>query len=123
MRAFAAIRESQYSGHPSSRPARTAPSPRSGARTRSDWHVGEVVDKRKVRGLNSYSPEIARKRASSAGVHDEAWRYPFELQRDSMVLFLGGDFISGYLHEELAQTNAMAPVEETRYAGASDRRT
>lgn len=84
----------------------------------SDWHVGEVVDKRKVRGLNSYSPEIARKRARQCAESTmKLWRYiRSSYNVDSMVLFLGGDFISGYLHEELAQTNAMAPVEETRYA-------
>lgn len=84
----------------------------------SDWHVAEVVDRSKVRGLNAYSPEIARQRSvKCAQSTRKLWRHISQSYKcDSMLLFLGGDFITGYLHEELAHTNAMAPVEETRFA-------
>lgn len=84
----------------------------------SDWHVAEVVDKKKVRGLNSYSPEIARDRSRKCAASTlKLWRYiRSSYSVDTMILFLGGDFISGYLHPELEQTNAMAPVEESRFA-------
>lgn len=84
----------------------------------SDWHVGEVVDKSKTGGRNAYSPEIARARSIKCTESTrKLWGYiKKSYDVDSMVLFLGGDFISGYLHPELAQTNAMPPVEETRYA-------
>lgn len=84
----------------------------------SDWHVAEKVDKSKVSGKNSYSPEIARIRSRKCA---ESTRRLFKHVRngykvDTLVLLLGGDFITGYLHEELAQTNAMPPVEETSFA-------
>ena len=84
----------------------------------SDWHVAEKIDKAKVRGLNSYSPAICRKRA----VH--CMESVIRLQRhtvksydaSAMVLWLGGDFVTGYLHPELEQTNFMGPVEESLFA-------
>jgi hypothetical protein len=84
----------------------------------SDWHVAEVVDPTKVNRLNAYNPEIARERAHKcANSTVRLWRHIRKSYSvDSMVLFLGGDFITGYLHDELTQTNAMAPVEETRFA-------
>lgn len=84
----------------------------------SDWHVAEVVDKSKIHGKNAYSPEIARKRSRTCAESTvRLWRHTrASYAVDTMVLFLGGDFISGYLHEELAQTNAMAPIQEARFA-------
>lgn len=84
----------------------------------SDWHVAEVVKSAKVRGLNKYTPEIAAHRAQTCA---ESTRRIFRhLHKsyaiDTMVLILGGDFITGYLHPELAQTNAMGPIEEGIYA-------
>jgi hypothetical protein len=86
--------------------------------TWSDWHVAEKVDKRLVDGRNAYSPEIAEKRAaacvaSTIRIHRhlaKSYAVP------EMVLYLGGDFITGYLHPELEQTNAMGPVEEAHFA-------
>jgi len=84
----------------------------------SDWHVAERVDKRLIGGRNAYTPEIAEKRAaacvaSTIRIHRHlAKSYAVA----EMVLFLGGDFITGYLHPELEQTNAMGPVEEAHFA-------
>ena len=84
----------------------------------SDWHVAEKVNSRIVNGRNSYSPEIAKRRAQSCV--EGTLRIQRHLAKSyhcpEMVLFLGGDFITGYLHPELEQTNAMGPVEEARYA-------
>lgn len=84
----------------------------------SDWHVAEVVEKSKVRGLNAFSPEIAARRAAQCAASTLAiWRHLAKsYSMDTLVLFLGGDFGSGWIHEELAQTNEMGPVEEARYA-------
>lgn len=84
----------------------------------SDWHVAEVVSPRMVSRRNAYNPAIARKRAarcveSTVKIHRHLAR---SYAVDSMVLFLGGDFITGYLHPELEQTNAMGPVEEAYLA-------
>lgn len=84
----------------------------------SDWHVAEIVDRKKVHGLNRYTPEIAAERArratcSMVKVHRH-WRESYNV--DKVLLFLGGDFITGWIHEELAQTNAMPPMQEARFA-------
>lgn len=84
----------------------------------SDWHVAEMVNPSMVQGRNSYSPEIAKKRAGNCSASTVGlWRYIRKSYHiDRLILFLGGDFISGYLHPELEQTNAMGPVEEARFA-------
>lgn len=84
----------------------------------SDWHVGEIVKRAQVSGLNEYNPEIARVRAARffEGV---AWlileqRRMFTIQ--DLDLDLLGDFISGHIHAELVLSNAMTPIEETMFA-------
>jgi hypothetical protein len=84
----------------------------------SDWHVAEVVEKSKTNGRNAFNPEICRKRVSTLVENTLAL---IDLHRqhvriDEMVLVLGGDFITGYLHEELAQTNAMGVTQEVNFA-------
>ena len=84
----------------------------------SDWHVGENVLKKKTNGLNAYSPVIAKHRA------EECTKNAITLLQQnlqvaditSIVVWLGGDFITGYLHQELSETNAMGPVQEAYYA-------
>lgn len=84
----------------------------------SDWHVAEKIEARKVNGLNRFSPEIATKRAHHCAYSTRAlYRHVRKSYGvDSMVLVLGGDFITGYLHEELVATNYMGPVEEGIFA-------
>lgn len=87
----------------------------------SDWHVDEPVHPRTVNGLNTYSPKIAEQSAANffQGV---AWamrhhgRGPEAYEIDDLVLWLGGDFISGYIHPELMENNAMSPVKAVRFA-------
>lgn len=84
----------------------------------SDWHVAEVVEKSKTNGRNAFNPEICRQRVSTLVENTIAL---IDLNRkhvriDEMVLVLGGDFITGYLHEELAQTNAMGVTQEVNFA-------
>jgi hypothetical protein len=84
----------------------------------SDWHVAEIVTSRKTNGRNRYNPDIARTR--SRKLCDNTLRLLNNARQnvaiDEAVLVLGGDFITGYLHEELAQTNAMGPMEESYFA-------
>lgn len=84
----------------------------------SDWHVAERVYKAKTNGLNAYNPEIAKARVKQL---TENTLKLLDLNRrnvaiDEMLLVLGGDFITGYLHEELAQTNCMGVTEECYFA-------
>jgi len=85
----------------------------------SDWHVGETVRPEQVNGLNEYSPAIAKKRAEA--VTQNALRLIEDARGmatvDTLVIGLLGDFITGWIHDELSQTNAMPPIEETLFVG------
>ena len=84
----------------------------------SDWHVEEVVKPTTVQMRNKYNPDIATARA------DTFWRKIVLLTArnrsdtrvDNLVLILGGDFISGSIHEELLENNAMPPMEAILFA-------
>lgn len=84
----------------------------------SDWHVAEVVDKTKTNGLNAYNPDVCQRRVKKL---TENTLRMLEVLRahvsvDECVFQLGGDFITGYIHPELAETNAMGPTEESYFA-------
>lgn len=73
----------------------------------SDWHGGEVVVPSQINYVNEYNVSIMRQRAVTlidSAVHllqiiDPKMRYP------GIVLPLGGDMVSGNIHEELTATN------------------
>lgn len=72
----------------------------------SDWHWGEVVLPSEINWQNEYNLEIGAKRAQVC--FEEFIRiYQRDLNRDwdGLVVLLGGDMVSGDIHEELAQTN------------------
>lgn len=75
----------------------------------SDLHWGEVVRASQVNGVNEYSLIHARQRLRSTvetaislcRIIDSKMRYP------GIVVPLGGDMISGNIHEELQATNEL----------------
>jgi len=75
----------------------------------SDFHWGEVVDPDEMNGLNAYNIEIANRRLRTLVErtirlcfdHVVAPSYP------GIVVCLGGDMLSGDIHEELARTNEL----------------
>lgn len=78
----------------------------------SDWHVEERVDPDRVSGSNAYDPKIARARVErmAEGV---AWLLKLNRQAfkiGDVVLWLGGDLISGSIHPELVESNALGPT-------------
>jgi len=80
----------------------------------SDWHIGEVVHEGAVNGVNKYDLEIAKRRCERyfAGVsYLTNYHREHFLIRD-MVLWLGGDLITGYLREEDLESNSLSPVQE-----------
>jgi len=84
----------------------------------TDWHVAEVVSKNKTNGLNKFNPEICQKRVDALA---QSTVKMLRLHRqdiviDEVLLVLGGDFVTGYLHPELEQTNAMGTAEEAQFA-------
>ncbi len=85
----------------------------------SDWHVEERVNPATIQGIdNSFSPEIAKARAVK---FFENTLYLVNMMRakttiDNLVLALLGDLITGYIHEELEETNYMSPVKAGLFA-------
>ena len=84
----------------------------------SDWHVGESVEVGQVHGLNEYSPEIAAGRAEAVTVNALKLinKERKDIEINTLVLHLGGDWIGGWIHAELEQTNHMSPIEEVLFA-------
>lgn len=81
----------------------------------SDWHMGERVRPETVGNRNEYNPDIAQERAQQffesnltmLNAARSAWRI------DTGVLWLGGDLMTGYIHEEYEEDNFLSPVEES----------
>ena len=78
-----------------------------------DWHVEETVDPRSVNGLNEYSLETADRRISQ--FFRSILRLT-EIERagtkiENLVLALLGDMMTGYIHEELQESNGLSPTE------------
>lgn len=84
----------------------------------SDWHMGERVRPEMVQGLNEYNPEIAQERAEryfrSNLVMLRAARSAWEVNQ--VLLWLGGDLMTGYIHEEYEEENFLSPTEESLLA-------
>lgn len=80
----------------------------------SDWHVGERVRPEMVGGINEYTPEIAQERAEKYFRSNlkmlQAARSAWDIKQ--LVFWLGGDFITGWIHEELVYENHLSPQEE-----------
>lgn len=81
----------------------------------SDWHVGELVDPRTINHLNEYNPDIAASRIRNFFKNTlkliEKERQDVVL--DKLLLWLGGDLMTGYIHDELMESNTMSPVQES----------
>lgn len=79
----------------------------------SDWHWGEKVDPVQMDGLNEYGPPIARRRANTLveRVIDFSFGHMVNPQYPGLMLCLGGDMVSGDIHQELALTNEQTLME------------
>lgn len=73
----------------------------------SDWHWGEVVDPAAVEGVNEYNMAASQERAKQL-VQKTIYlcdrlgdKYP------GIVVCLGGDMITGDIHDELSETNEL----------------
>jgi hypothetical protein len=84
----------------------------------SDCHFEESVDGQTINNLNDYNLEIATIRwnkiiqNSLKMIHHE--RNNSDIKQ--MVLWLGGDFITGNIHTELRESNLLSPTQATRFA-------
>ena len=84
----------------------------------SDWHVEETVESEKVNGLNEFNPEIAQSRVDNLvnNTIKLVRKERNDININELVLHLGGDFIGGWIHDELEQMNAMSPIEASIFA-------
>jgi hypothetical protein len=78
----------------------------------SDWHVDEVVEAKKVAGRNRYDQHIAKQRMRR---FFESILWSVKHQRDvfkirSLILWLGGDLMTNFLHEDDVENNSMQPL-------------
>ncbi len=73
----------------------------------SDWHYGEVVDPDQMGGQNAFNRAIAKDRIKRLAtiVCDLAISHMVKPKYPGIVVCLGGDMISGAIHEELRETN------------------
>jgi len=73
----------------------------------SDFHYGEVVDKTAVDGLNLYNKDIAKQRLKSTveTAIDLCTNHMVNPKYPGIVVPLGGDMMSGNIHDELTETN------------------
>ena len=84
----------------------------------SDWHMEELVKGQWVGGLNEYSLTLAKARAI------EFFQNTVKLLKkeqqavniNTLVLWLGGDFITGNIHDENMETAQLLPIEAMIFA-------
>ncbi len=79
----------------------------------SDWHIEEVVESYQTAGRNEYNPEIARQRYERLiGRTVELIKQAAKTNPVSeVVVWLGGDFMSGHIHSDLVEVTATSPTE------------
>ena len=79
----------------------------------TDIHYDEVVKPEQIGGLNKYNRAIADQRIRRAfeGAVTMSRDYLSGVQYDGFNLFLGGDLLSGIIHEELRETNEAVITE------------
>jgi len=79
----------------------------------SDWHVEETVSKDTVNGLNEFNLREAERRIKKLFVKAVSllniWKTSTKVK--TLVLSLLGDFMSGYIHDELKEDNSLSPVQ------------
>lgn len=81
----------------------------------SDWHYGEVVRKEEVGGVNEFNADVARRRIERLvdTTIDLCYNHmgKARTQYPGAIVCLGGDLISGDLHEDLRVTNDKTPQQ------------
>lgn len=73
----------------------------------TDTHFGEVVDPAEMNGYAAYNSEIAEKRLRRAFDRfiTVARDHVSGIEYDGACVAIGGDIVTGYIHDELRETN------------------
>lgn len=79
----------------------------------TDWHVEETVKSGTVNGLNRFTLDVASRRIEKLVTKI---LHLLELCRagtkiDTLVIHLGGDLMTGYIHMDLIESNSLHPVQ------------
>jgi hypothetical protein len=79
----------------------------------SDWHVDETVVAAEIGGVNSFNPRICKRRVNKLATSIISL---IELSQhkdkiNTLYLCLLGDFMSGWIHEDLMRSNSFTPPE------------
>lgn len=76
----------------------------------SDWHVEEEVLKGNINGLNEYNLEVADFRIQNLFKNTLSLinLCSRDVTINDMIIWLGGDFINGSIHEELVEGNLLS---------------
>lgn len=84
----------------------------------SDMHMGEVIRPGEIQGINAFDPDICRDRMQRyfQAACEIGPRWSTGTRCEGALLTLGGDLISGDIHEELLRTNALGSLEQVRAA-------
>lgn len=84
----------------------------------SDFHCEETVLKEKVNGMNQYSLHVAKQRSDEffANIVKLIKKEQQAITIKNLILWLGGDFISGSIHEELLENCSLRPMEAILFA-------
>ena len=85
----------------------------------SDAHAGEVVQPKSINGANSFNKNVCKKRFLR--LFDTTVDLTFnhmgraKTEYPGIIVCLGGDFIGGDIHEELARSNDMTPLRAVEF--------
>ena len=84
----------------------------------TDWHVEERIDLKQTNGINQYTPSIAEARAKSVvqSFIEMYHEWNKKAKVDHIVVAVLGDMITGYIHDELVESNYLSPVEACLFA-------
>lgn len=86
----------------------------------SDWHIEHEVRPEQVAYRNKYNLEISKQRMErffeATGWAIKNQRQVFKVR--DLILWLGGDIIQNYLHEDDNESNLLSPTEALLYAQA-----
>jgi len=84
----------------------------------SDTHYGEYTDPAQMGGYNAYNVDIAKLRTQrlfEQTIHI-ARTYFAGVEYDGIIVALGGDIVSGTIHDELEMTNELTIFESVKFA-------
>lgn len=83
----------------------------------SDTHFDEVVDAAEMAGVNAYNRQIAeiRLRRFFEGTIKLSRNYIGGVEIDGIVCMLGGDILTGEIHDELIETNEAPAADSVVY--------